>query len=108
MSDQIAFHYNGGPGITGVPARDITVAEFQAMRPDVRRKLKGLAAYEAVAAPEIRDPLRSLSNEAFDALAPHEKATRTREAKRLAEEAREAEQNAASGDGAPDSGQEGN
>lgn len=87
MSDQIAFRYKKGePGIIGIPARDITVAEFEAMRPDQRRKIKGLAAYVPLPAEEIDDPLRSLTNEEYAKLAPSEKAARTRAAKQAAEQ----------------------
>jgi len=80
MSD-IAYRFKeGGRGIFGIPARDITVAEFEAMTPNQRRAVKQLEAYEKAETPELDDPLRSLSNEEYATLTPAQKAARTRAA----------------------------
>lgn len=88
----MSFRYLGGKGrVFGVPARDLTDAEVAALPPDKRRAVKQSGIWEVAASADdtLADPLAALGDEEYAALAPAEKAKRTREAKRRAEEAAE-------------------
>ena len=85
-----AFTYQGPDRFHGVPARDITDAEYEAMGADLKRIVLQSPAYQPVLdESEQDDPLKTLTNEQYAELAPAEKAARTREVKKRADESGE-------------------
>lgn len=83
-----AFTYQGPDVFYGIPARDITEEEYQEMGSDLKRTVRLSPAYVPVLpGDELDDPLKTLTNEQFADLTPAGKGARTREAKRLVDEA---------------------
>lgn len=111
----IAFRFLGGGYFPGVPRRDLTQREYDALPAKWQREIDASAIYETVdpPAPISLDPLGELTDPEYEALSPADKGARTREAKKQAEEA---EASAAAGAAARqdaeqqagNSGQEGN
>jgi len=104
----VLYRRTDHPGsIPAVPPGDITATQFERMRPDLRREVRHSPLYTLVAGQEApvtpvapvitKDPLGGLDDDAYEALSPAEKGQRTKEAKRLADEAATANQEAAGG-----------
>lgn len=112
-SPLVLYQRTDAPGVIyGVPPGDLTVADWDALPPDLKREVKASALYAAVPSEEVRDPLGELSNEAFDKLSPSDKGARTRKTNELREKAERlaAEQEAAAQanqEAGPDTGEDG-
>ena len=89
QSPPVVWRYVGPGYFPGVPPRDLTQSDVDALAITDLLNIEASSAYELVN-PITLDPLRELPDAEFEKLSPAEKGKRTREANERAEAAEEA------------------